>query len=565
MKKVLKIFSLLLSTLVGLIFTTSCGSGGIGGGSTIDKNRTQLNVGIYDGGTGADSAYALAKRFEAKYADYSFEEGKKGVQVVIVPGVYGDGLAYNIEELEVDVFFGTSANANNLASRGLLTDITDVYESPMSYDFVTGQTDPNGSSMLLKDKIRSDLSGYYQNDETGNYYGYPSSSTYYGLIYDIDLFEEENLYFAKNGGFVTSPTDERSAGPDGNFETTYDNGLPATYDQFFVLCDQMLLKHITPVMWGGTVQEYVNSLLTALAADCDGKEQTELNYSYSGTATTLISSFANGKPILAPAEQITAQNGYKLYNTQGRYYALKFLEKLLSNPNYYNSADATNTAFEHTMAQDTYLLSKYGDVRQRTAMLVEANWWQKEALGTFMDMEAANGSQDSVYSRRFGMLPLPKPTQEKVGEPYTILERCVGDGFVNGNVPTYKLNLAKSFVQFSFTDESCAEYLQINSLVLPAQFDIGNAYDKLTPWGKTSYEISNNVIMATMYSKSKIMQNYSTDLWWSPNVWLSKVGGTTYTYPTKAMIDFNVTAMDYFTGLQNYWTPSTWASKFIAV
>ena len=318
-------------------------------------------------------------------------------------------------------------------------------------------------------------------------------------------------------------------------------------------------------MWGGTVQEYVNSLLTALAADCDGKEQTELNYNYSGTATTLIASFNNGKPVLAPAETITAQNGYKLYNTQGRYYALQFLERLLSNPKYYNSADATNTSFEHTMAQDTYLLSKYGVVRQRTAMLVEATWWHREALGTFMDMEAENGTQDSIYTRRFGMLPLPKPTQEKVGEPFTILERCVGDGFINGYIPEYKLNLAKSFVQFSFTDESCTEYLKINSSMMPAQFDIGDAYDSLTPWGKEAYNISQHVVWATMYSESKIMQNYAGELWWSPNVWRSKVDGTTYTYPTKAMIDYGVTGMQYFVGLQNYWTESTWKNKFTAI
>ena len=560
-----RIIAIALFVLMVFTFAVSCKNGGISGGNKVDSNRTQLFVGLYGDGGDFDSAYAMAKRFENKYADYSFEEGKKGVQVVIIPARYSTNLEFEMKDLNVDVFFETSANANYLASKGVLMDLTDVYESPMNYDFVTGKTDPSGSSVLLKDKIRSDLSEYYQNDETGKYYGYPGTSTYYGLMYDIDLFEEENLYFAKNGGFVSSLTDERSAGPDGNYETTYDNGLPATYDEFFELCDRMVAKKITPVMWGGTVQEYMSSLLTALAADCDGKEQTELNYNYNGTATTLIDRFENGKPILGDPEVITAHNGYKLYNTQGRYYALKFLERLVSNNKYYNSADATNNAFEHTMAQDTFLLSKYGEVRQRTAMLVEGNWWQKEALGTFQDMEAANGIQDSVYTRRFGILPLPKPTQEKVGEPFTILERCVGDGFVNAFVPEYKINLAKSYVQFSFTDESCIEFLQINSSVQCADYDIGDAYDTLTPWGKTAYDISNNTVLATMYSESKIMQNYSGDLWWSPNVWFSKIGGTTYTYPSKAMIDFHVSAMDYFNGLQEYWTPTTWANKFTAV
>ena len=566
MKKSNKIIAAALSALMVVPYAAACnGGGGIGGGTQIDSNKTQLNIGVYDGGTGVDYAYALAKSFEERYKGISFEEGKTGVQVKIIPARYDGGLEFDIAELNVDVFMGTAANANYLAAKGLLADITDVYESPMAYDFVTGETDPNGSMTLLKDKIRADLVDYYQNDETLKSYGFPGTTTYYGLVYDMDLFEEANLYFAKNGGFVTSATDERSAGPDGNYETAYDNGLPATYDDFFALCDKMVSINITPVMWGGTVQEYVNSLLTALAADCDGKEQTELNYNYEGVATTLIASFDGDKPVLAPAEEITAQTGYKLYNTQGRYYALQFLERLLSNPKYYNSADATNTALDHTMAQDMYLLSKYGDVRQRTAMLVEGNWWQKEALGTFQAMEAENGAEDSVYTRRFGMLPLPKPTQEKVGEPFTLLERCVGDGFINGNVADYKLNLAKSFVQFIFSDESCKMELEINGMARPANFDIGDAYDSLTPWGKTSYDLAKNAVMASMYSESKIMQNYASQLWYSPNLWLSKVGGTTYTYPTKAMIDNKVTGKAYFTGLQNYWTESVWSSKFTAI
>ncbi|MFQ7077049.1 MAG: hypothetical protein ACLRSW_03460 [Christensenellaceae bacterium] len=107
---------------------------------------------------------------------------------------------------------------------------------------------------------------------------------------------------------------------------------------------------MTPVMWGGTVQEYMSSLLTAIAADNDGKEQTELNYNYEGVADTLVASLNGDTPVLGAAETINARNGYKLYRQEGRYYALKFLERLVSKPEYYNASDATNTAFAHTDA-----------------------------------------------------------------------------------------------------------------------------------------------------------------------------------------------------------------------
>lgn len=75
---------------------------------------------------------------------------------------------------------------------------------------------------------------------------------------------------------------------------------------------------MTPVMWGGTVQEYMSSLLTAIAADNDGKEQTELNYNYEGVADTLVASLNGDTPVLGAAETINARNGYKLYRQEGR-------------------------------------------------------------------------------------------------------------------------------------------------------------------------------------------------------------------------------------------------------
>ena len=150
------------------------------------------------------------------------------------------------------------------------------------------------------------------------------------------------------------------------------------------------------------------------------------------------------------------------------------------------------------------------------------------------------------------MLPLPKATVDKVGEPYTFLERCVGDGFVNGNIEEHKRDLAKSFVQFMFTDESCLEYLQINSICMPINFDLGDAYSTLTPWGKNMYDLTQNAVTATMYSKSRIMQNYSSELWYSPN----------YTYLSFAMFNNCVLVKDYFNGLQKYWSEDAWLKKF---
>ncbi|MFQ7077050.1 MAG: hypothetical protein ACLRSW_03465 [Christensenellaceae bacterium] len=123
------------------------------------------------------------------------------MEVIVTPSAYSNTMADTIADLEEEVFIGTAASANYLAKKGLLADISDVYNKPLNYDFVTGRR-TSQPDIKPKDKIRSDLKYYYLNDEDNKYYGFPGATSF-GLVYDI-LFEEENLYFAKDGGFVKS-------------------------------------------------------------------------------------------------------------------------------------------------------------------------------------------------------------------------------------------------------------------------------------------------------------------------------------------------------------------------
>ncbi|MDY6093859.1 MAG: extracellular solute-binding protein, partial [Candidatus Enteromonas sp.] len=358
-------------------------------GPQIEADKTQLYVGVYEGGLESGSYYKIASEFEKKYEDVSFEEGKKGVQIVYSEGRYSDPLSETINGVSEEIFLDTAASALKFHSKDLILDLTDLYTSPMNYDFVRKQTDPsNSDGTLFQDKIRDDRLDYFLEDD-GKYYGVPGYSQYQGLVYDIDMFEDYNLYFAQGGGFVSSSNAPRSAGPDGNLDTEYDNGLPSTYDEFFALCDKIVSLNMTPIMWGGTVQEYVNSLLTALASDFEGKEEAELNYSYSGTATTLVKSVnPDGTLVYEEPTTIEPSNGYRLYSQAGRYHALRFLKRLIDNPKYYNSADCTSLGLTNLDAQEQYLYSKRSSSRKRTAMLVEGSWWNKEATGVFSSMAA---------------------------------------------------------------------------------------------------------------------------------------------------------------------------------
>ena len=67
----------------GVSVLVGCGPMGPGGGGTsVDKTKTQLTVANYDGGVGREWFRVVKANFEQKYAETSFETGKMGVQIV---------------------------------------------------------------------------------------------------------------------------------------------------------------------------------------------------------------------------------------------------------------------------------------------------------------------------------------------------------------------------------------------------------------------------------------------------------------------------------------------------
>ncbi|MGF7141717.1 hypothetical protein HNQ56_000127 [Anaerotaenia torta] len=562
MKKQLCIF---LSVVIALGWLTGCGRREA---EVANKEKTQLTIGVFDGGLGSEWVYTLKKRFEKKYEETSFEEGKKGVEIRVTESAAftQTGMENNIDSFNENIIFAEGASATYFAKKGNFLDVTDVATKPLSYDFVTGETDSQAAETSTVESKLSEAQKEYYSAIEGKYYALPTTEKFFGIAYDIELFEENNLFFAPDGSFVKDKDAARSGGPDGREETVYDNGLPATYDQFFELCDRILSldPNLIPVMWGGNVQEYVNSLLIALAADYEGVEQMELNYNYDGVMSHHVSSVdESGAPVISSDPiAITAENGYELYKLPGRYYALKFIERLVSNPGYYNNKTATSTSFTHKDAQGQFVMGKYSEKIQRAAMLIDGNWWQSEAKGVFNDLAAQHGEEASVKNRRFGLMPLPKV--KEAGE-YTILQLTGDIAFINAKTPAEKVNLAKAFLQFCYTEESLVEYTTVTNVCRAVDYEMGDKKEELSAWGKTMVDMHENARKAIQDSASPMMQNYSTDLWYSPRLWLSTVNGETFTYPATAMINENIKAEDYFEGLSAYWTESVWKNHFKSV
>ena len=539
--------------------SVACSGGGGGGNKNIDATKTQLNVTTFEGGYGTGWLEAVKARFEEAYAEVELEPGKKGVQVWIKEdrNLTHEMLVQNLEGSEQEVFFTEAVNYGDLQERGLLYDISSM---------VTGTI--AGETTSIEGKMRDVHKDYFKADD-GKYYGIPFYEANYGIIYDVDLFEKELLYFAAEGkgdknGFVKTENTARSNGPDGKAGTA-DDGLPATYDDFFKLCDNMVSKGITPITWNGKNPQYVNALVEALQADYEGQESMFVNYSNDGTVE-LVESINDDGSLNMYEVDITEENGYLTWTRQaGKYYGLKFVERLTANENYYVKKDVVSPSYEHLDAQNAFITGKFIDSNPTYGMLIDGSWWHNESSNTFKAAAKKFGEQKAgAMARRYSFMPLPKATQEKVGEDFNILEVNRSICFVNGNLEAKKATVVKEFLQFCHTNKSLAEFTSKTYTCKPYTYTMTEAELNAIPyWGRELYRMHNEANFMTTYSSAPLYQlneNAYTQYWNAEMFKSSKSGNGVV---TEAMILNKVSAKDYFNGLAEYLTEARWQREFM--
>ena len=232
---------------------------------------------------------------------------------------------------------------------------------------------------------------YFGIEEEGEtrYYAVPHYASYYGVIYNVDLFDSEGYYFADNQDnylesgdledkFITRMNSKKAAGPDGEYGTS-DDGLPVTYEQFFELCRYIVKTGGLPLNWtGSNYRDYLNSLMFSFVVDYEGKESMMKNYTFTGTADNLGRVDAQGQFIYdSTPTQISAENGNELYRSDSRYYALEFLQQLCMDDaehNAYHNNFTFNGNYSHMDAQTDFLYAGIDGETPKTAMLCGGRW-----------------------------------------------------------------------------------------------------------------------------------------------------------------------------------------------
>lgn len=472
MKKFKKILAFVMSLTVSCSVFASCGGGGEDPSQKEQADKTNIYVANFDGGYGNEWLKKAIERFENENKEKVYEERKKGVHVIIDDSldkeqVKGVNLIDIIADNRADVFFTEKVYYHEFVKQGLIADITDVVQST------------NTDGKTIENKLTEVQKEYY--NYQGKYYVLPHYAAFSGIMYDVDLFEENKLYFGADKdscdeqGFIVNMRATKANGPDG-VSGTADDGLPATYSDFFKLCMRMIDKGITPIIWNGEYKDsYTQELIAALQVDYEGLEQSMLNYTYSGTATNIVDSI-DGEGIDATIQtknvEITADNAYELMQQAGKYYSLSFFEKVMTTTyvgKKLYSNKSLNTSYSHTDAQDEFLLSR--PEGNPIGMIFEGIWWENEAANsnTFEDCAGQFGGQYARNSRKLAVMPYPKANTSKLGKT-TLLDNKYSAGFINANIKDdATLNAAKDFLKFCYTDTSLVEFNTTTNLTTQNQ------------------------------------------------------------------------------------------------
>lgn len=556
-----RVLALMATLLVGATSVSSfSGCGAKSDSIKEDPNKANLIVATYNGGVGYKWLEDAADRFEELYKDAThFQEGRTGVKIHVDPNKekYGGGTLLD-KSLLRDVYFTENVEYYSFINKGKVADITDIVSGENS------SLAAYGEKGTIADKIDSNFAGYLTAGD-GHYYMLPFYDGFYGFIYDIDLFESEGFFLDKDGDFtrllfngdeteaeieqMRKEYDENKAnGPDG-VHGTYDDGLPATYEEMIALCDQILAKSCVPFCYSGAYNDYVSKAVRSFIADYEGYDGFSLNYTFDGKAN-LVKEIKDDWTVETEEVNITEKNAYELQRQAGKYYALKMQETLFGSTKYLGG---TWNMFDFTVAQTEFINSKYTSTRY--AMLVDGVWWENEAETTFKDIEALRG--ESKEDRRFGYLPMPKVSADKAG-PQTMFSSNSSFGFINADCEN--MELAKEFMKFLHTDAEMSKFSAKTSISRALNYQV-NEEDKkeATHFGRSLIEMRDASRVVYPYSALDVV--IENPAFFHETKWYltASIGGKTYNNPFTAFRDNKADAEKYFNGLYSY-QKSVWST-----
>ena len=578
----------------------------------IDPSRTQLYVFNYKSGFGSQWIDDIKVAYETLNANTIYEPGvtyngqqKKGVQVMVTSlkeEVANSSNMDDIPDRTQEVYFTEFSYYYDLYNGGkdhdILGDITgavtgDLSKRYVGYDesgaLINGDgledyavTARETAGSTIYGKMTETQRNYFNID--GKYYAVPHYAGYYGLTYNVDLFDEEGYYFAASENtddydfalaeegemdvedwFINADNPTKSAGPDGEAGND-DDGLPATYKEFFMLCQYMLAKEDTPIIWGNNAaNSYLNALLQALAVDHDGLKNTMVTYDMAGTIDNLVDVTFDAKgnaTAVNPENQQSMTiayddgNAWNVSRSAGRYYALQFMQALINGQ--YGKKDNNNKnvgyykeGASHISAQTDYVATNVKG-KEDIGMLVDGIWWENEAVEAFTyaasDQHGANAVQKKDCDFKF--MPLPHASKAEIGQKRTVLDTLYSLCFMKKNIDPMKKPIAIDFIKFVNTHDQLVKFTQTTNTVKSLEYTLTpDEKETLTTFGKSVVNMREGADVVYPYATHARFKRGSTLFYYKD---LYCYSGT-QEFVFEQMYAHETTGLDYFKNMVSYY------------
>ena len=543
--------SVLLASILCVSFTAvGCHHGE---SENIDTTKTQLYVSNLNAGISNQWLLDLGTRFEEAYANTSFEEGKTGVQVIVDTENTINGRWLILPTDDWEVYFTENLPYNEFVSQDYLLDISDVVRGNAYGEDVTIES-------KLSSEMRAGLTAF-----DGKYYALPHYEAYRGVFYDVDVFDRERLYLAEdrnngNNGFIIRDSDKRSAGPNG-ISGDYDDGLPATIEEFYKLLDYMKnTRGVTPFVWPGATVGYTEYFVDALSDQFAGADAAcNFTFDSKGGTTPVITGFDGDEPIVEEAA-IDNEHGYNVERMAGKYYALSALEHIVDNVGQYAyDLSNNNSTFSQLDSQERFIFSDLEN--QPIGMILDGNYWWNEASEAYR--RSVNQYGERAETRNFAYMPLPTAVSEEdfeAGEKPVLRDVMKSYCFVNANIADdpVKVQLAKLFVAFSYSDAALQDFTVQTGVAKGLNYELTQSqYDSLSSLARSCWDVRQDATIVRTLSENRMFIENETAL--SYDVYSSTVAGQSYLTPFTAFRG-GVSAKDYFMG--TWTTPESWAESY---
>lgn len=531
-----------------------------------DKTVSYVYVVTRDSGLGTVWMDEMAKKFEERYAETSFAEGKKGVKVIkeALRSLTGAGLVGTLANEDYDVCMGEAIHYVDYATNNLLYDISEWVKEEL----------PDGSGTIeskLSKEHQEYLKGY-----NGSYQALPWFTTSNGLTYDAGLFDDKGLWFADadgykpfanstytnkaytGRGFVLGANTKKSCGPDGIYNT-FDDGLPSSYEEFFYLCEYMTeMKQVTPFIYTGGSEHYLNYLFQALTLNWSGKEDSTTMFTFNSgdDEVDVITGFNGDEPIIE-GKKITKENGYLSTQIAGKYYATKFMKEMFDNLGKYFYARSTNGTFTNLEAQTIFINSSLEPTYTPIGMLIEGAYWYQEAADALKASENKYGPE--AKNREFSYMVMPSQetgtVNENAGKPVVIGDGQSSHLFINNNIkgdPEAE-EVVKKFLQMCFEDDSLATVVSKTGMPIAVNYEISKEnYNEMSNYSQSLWDVYSTALKnksyCTVYSGSKLfLANFPT-FKFDTTGWCSYKKGADSYETVRMGVNAGLSAKDYFLG-----------------